>query len=697
MRAAGYKMDRTEAREEVLRQQPTFLQKAKKNGYICPRCKNGTGKDGTGITLYKNTNHYKCFTCGLYEDVVGLWKIDSGAEDDKAAFEGVYQYYGIEIDEPDQERHRRIAEGWIEHKRMKEQDERQHGGESNNNMDTQKDIHTNTDTQQEDLTAFFLQANKDLSKTDYYRGITFDTLNRYKVGYIEKWKVNDKAPYSPRLIIPTSRYSYIARDTRADLTDAERPYAKMKQGKVHIFNGKILQKADKPVYIVEGEIDALSIIDVGAHAVGLGSITMARRFIEMVEAERPKQPFIIALDNEDKKPVQDAIETLKTGLERLQIPYIEYSPYGTHKDANEALQADRAAFTAAVEEGCKKAMETVQIMDKEQEEEQARQKEEYMKNYAAARLRGFINGIADSVNTPCIPTGFEILDRTLDGGLYEGLYIIGALSSLGKTTLMMQIMDQIAKGGNDVLIFSLEMSANELMAKSISRETVDICIRDDIDTRNAKTARGITDGSRYAGYNNTEKKLIDDAINAYNEYADHICIIEAGMNGIDVNDVRDRVEKHILFTGKRPVVLIDYIQIMAPVNERGTDKQNMDITVTGLKQISRDFKIPVWGISALNRQSYNEPIQMDAYKESGAIEYSSDVLIGLQFKGVETEDGKRSNDFNVSEARMKDPREIQLKILKSRNGVTGNIIEYEYMCMFNRYEEIAEVKRNNQK
>jgi replicative DNA helicase len=60
----------------------------------------------------------------------------------------------------------------------------------------------------------------------------------------------------------------------------------------------------------------------------------------------------------------------------------------------------------------------------------------------------------------------------LDDGLYEGLYIVGAMSSLGKTTFVTQIGDQIANNGTDVLIFSLEMSRYELMAKSISRLTL---------------------------------------------------------------------------------------------------------------------------------------------------------------------------------------------------------------------------------
>ena len=72
---------------------------------------------------------------------------------------------------------------------------------------------------------------------------------------------------------------------------------------------------------------------------------------------------------------------------------------------------------------------------------------------------------------------------------------------------------------------------------------------------------------------------------------------------------------------------------------------------------------------------------MESFKESGAIEYSSDVLIGLQAKGA----GKK--EFDVNAANRKDPREIELVILKNRNGRTGDTIAYEYYPLFNYFKE----------
>ena len=62
-------------------------------------------------------------------------------------------------------------------------------------------------------------------------------------------------------------------------------------------------------------------------------------------------------------------------------------------------------------------------------------------------------------------------------------------------------------------------------------------------------------------------------------------------------------------------MIIDYLQILSPYNERYTDKQNMDKAVLELKRISRDHKIPVIAISSFNRSAYKKEAEDEAYKE----------------------------------------------------------------------------------
>lgn len=317
---------------------------------------------------------------------------------------------------------------------------------------------------------------------------------------------------------------------------------------------------------------------------------------------------------------------------------------------------------------------------KEPKQTEEEEKQEYFSTSAGANLQQFINGVGASADTEAILTGFEALDGVLDGGLYEGLVTVGAISSLGKTSLCLQIADQVAAAGHDVLYFSLEMARAELMSKSISRHTVQIALERGIDTKAAKTARGITDGKRYINYTSTETGLIQEAVKAYGVYADRLYIQE-GIGEIGVEQIRQTIEKHIKFTGNRPLVIVDYLQILAPVDIKASDKQNTDRAVLELKRASRDYKLPVIAVSSFNRGNYNAEVAFEAFKESGAIEYGSDIVIGLQLKGA----GEKN--FNSTEAKKKNPREVELVMLKNRQGKVGDKIEFSYYPMFNLFRE----------
>ena len=330
----------------------------------------------------------------------------------------------------------------------------------------------------------------------------------------------------------------------------------------------------------------------------------------------------------------------------------------------------------------------------ESEEEKRRKSmlEQYKGANAKDSINSFIKGIKDNVNTPPTSTGFPLLDEVLSGGMREGLTVIGAISSLGKTTMSQQIADNVAQSGRDVLFISLEMAKTELMSKSISRETLLEVLENDGNIRNAKTSIGITDASKYENYNDEEHELIYTATKRYAEYAGNIYIVEA-FGQIGFQDVRELVKIHHEKTGQAPLVVIDYLQIMKPDDPRATDKSNTDKAVNGLKQISRDFKTTIVAISSLNRESYNRPMSLTAFKESGAIEYSSDVLIGLDF----TKMLDNANEMDFEEEKDKVPRNITLTILKNRNGRTGKRINYLYDPRFNYFEEDDYYKKPEKK
>lgn len=633
-------MTREQAKEAVKSSLETYLHEKGINTRRRFTCLNPEHTDRNPSMQYdEKRRKAHCFSCGVDYDMFDLIGIEYGLTNSGEIFQKAYEIFRVSVDREEK---------------------------TNGKTNGKKSVKQGPGENHEGGLAPFLQAcHERIHETDYpqKRGLSDEVIRRFRLGYDPRYTRGTARAWHA-LIIPTGADSYVARnmDPEADKQERYR-----KQGAGGLYNSGVMWEAEKPVFVVEGEIDALSVMSVGGEAVALGSTANVKRFLAAVEARRPQAPLLLALDHDQGG--QAAADELADGLQKLQTPFYRLNPFGDYKDANEALTGDREAFTSAVKSG-------------ESIEEEARnaKREDYMQTSVAAHLRYFMDGIADSVNTPYVPTGFLKLDNLLDGGLYEGLYIVGAISSLGKTSLMTQIADQIAAAGGDVVIFSMEMARHELMAKSISRHTLTHAMQSGMDTRNAKTTRGITTGKRYPFYSNEEWDLIDAAMKEYGAYAGNLYISE-GIGDIGVAEIRETVDKHIRFTGKRPVVIIDYLQIVAPHSERATDKQNTDKAVLEMKRISRDYKVPVVGISSFNRQNYSQPVTMEAYKESGAIEYSSDVLLGLQLEGAGT------RDFDPTEAKKKNPRSVELVVLKNRNGALGEKIRFDYYPLFNYFQE----------
>lgn len=622
--------------------------------YVCPLCGSGTGKHKTGAFSIQDETRWKCFSCGEGGDIFDLIGLVEGIDDPKDLFKRAEEIFNISSYKTNSYTLENVKSSF------------RPSADKNRTKEPKKD--------KEPLESYFKRCAEALDN-EYisYRGISRETAEKYNLGIDNHFKTKEGDKYTEwkALIIPTGPNSFMARNTDINNKD-ERV---RKNGTAIPFNWECLKTSNNPIYIVEGEIDALSIIEAGGEAIGIGGTSGTNQLVKKYLLENPpKAPLILALDNDDEGRNKEA--QLAEVLKEMDIEFIQYSPnetIGDYKDANEALTADREGLVRAILIG----YEVCQTALNEQREAI---RAEYIKTSAKYHINEFLEGVAASVETAFIPTGFKQLDYYLDGGLFEGLYGIGAISSLGKTTFILQVADQIAQNGQDVLIFSLEMARAEIMAKSISRNTAQIVEAEKLDSKLAKTARGITTGKFYKSYSAEDKGIINKAVNAYAQYADHLFIYE-GVGDLGPKEVKNIVDHHCKVTGNRPVVIVDYLQILAPTDIRATDKQNTDKAVLELKRLSRDYKIPVIAISSLNRANYSSKISMEAFKESGAIEYSTDVLIGLQLKGV----GEK--DFNVDEAKSRTPREVELIILKNRNGRTGSTIDLNYYPMFNLFDE----------
>ena len=297
-------------------------------GIVCPLCGNGSGSDGDGVTFIKsdrngnsNSDILHCFVCDFSGDVIALKAAELKYEYKEAA-KIIAEQLGIPFYDSLPSHPRRTF------RKMP--------------IPASKPVKV----EQVDYTEFFNGATKNLEKTDYYkkRGFSLETCLHFNLGFEFAWshpKVQN-APKSPRFIIPTSRFSYLARDTRDKIPDYQQKYSKQKVGSLVLFNVQALNSDF--VFLVEGEFDAISFHEIGFNAIALGSISNVNKFIKHIKSLSilPKC-IILALDN-DKGGKETTLKVQKNlnelGISNIIAPDI----YGEHKDANEALVADRNSF-----------------------------------------------------------------------------------------------------------------------------------------------------------------------------------------------------------------------------------------------------------------------------------------------------------------------------------------------------------------
>lgn len=449
------------------------------------------------------------------------------------------------------------------------------------------------------------------------------------------------------------------------------------------------------LYVVEGIYDALSLEQCGRRALALVG-TAHKRLIRLIEEHADTLKSTVAVIATDADDAGDkAAQEIAGELDRIGIMHVRGRADGG-KDYSECLQYNSDKLLQQLDKLDSIAKEEAEKVKADEEEKKLTEELDYLKNSASYSLIGFCDTIREAPKHPPIPTGIRQLDSTLSGGLRSWLYIIGGMSSVGKTALMMQIADQIAAGGTDVLIVSLEMSKYELIARSISRETALLSAERTGDTCLAKTAVQILDGKVYSAPED-DQKLFDDAIGRYMDHSNNIYIRE-GMMDIGLGQISAMVYDHIRITGRRPVLIVDYLQIMAPWDVRATDKDNMDHAVSGLKRLARDAHIPVIAISSFNRAAYSAGAEMNAFKESGTIEYSSDVLMAIQLSGMDSTDDVRSLKGKAKTANEAgEAVKIQLKILKNRNGGKKDceLYYYQWFNLFTEDEEAVKSGRYN--
>jgi replicative DNA helicase len=291
-------------------------------------------------------------------------------------------------------------------------------------------------------------------------------------------------------------------------------------------------------------------------------------------------------------------------------------------DTEDALdEAERAIFEVSQKRQTKDFVSVAEVLDRFFDQI------DYMQQH-----RGDVVGVG---------TGFSDLDQLLGGLQRSDLVIVAARPSMGKSSLALGLAYGASVGhGKTVGIFTLEMSAEQLVQRLLSMET-------GVDAHRLRL--GQIDDSEWDRISRAFGRLAEAKI-----YIDD----QAGASVMDVRSKARRLQAEYGLD----LVIIDYLQLM---NSRRTENRVQEISEIsrGLKGLARELNVPVVALSQLSRavesRSDHRPMLSDL-RESGSIEQDADVVLFIYREDKYEEESDKKGIAEII-------------VAKHRNGPVGSI------------------------
>jgi replicative DNA helicase len=261
-----------------------------------------------------------------------------------------------------------------------------------------------------------------------------------------------------------------------------------------------------------------------------------------------------------------------------------------------------------------------------------------------------------------VDTGFHELNKMTTGFGKGDLVIVAARPAMGKTSFILNTVNNLITKGKGVAFFSLEMPAEQLMLRLLSIQT-SIPLQ--------KLRVGDMNDDQWNSLNGAI-----DRMNSAKLYVDD-------HGSININQLRSKLRKLKNQHPEIEIAVIDYLQIMSGIGTQDRHLQVSEIS-RGLKMLARELNMPIVALSQLNRglESRNDkrPMLSDI-RESGSIEQDADIILFVyrddvylykeekeREKAAKTE-GKEFKSTYIE----KEEEDAEIIIGKQRNGPTGHV------------------------
>lgn len=246
-----------------------------------------------------------------------------------------------------------------------------------------------------------------------------------------------------------------------------------------------------------------------------------------------------------------------------------------------------------------------------------------------------------------VPTGFAHLDHILGGLQPSDMITLAARPAIGKTSWALNVARYGMKEGYRVLMFSLEMSEEQLARRLVSMET-------GIDQTRLRTA----------DLHESDDEQLDEwsqIVRAQSRLSKgHLWIDDsATLTPLDMRSRARRIQgEHGL-----DLVIVDYLQLAKATGKQENRVQEVSQISRELKGLARELNVPILALAQLSRaveQRGDKLPQLSDLKESGAIEQDSDVVMFLHCDESQLDKKMRSEPYNIN-----------VIVAKHRNGQVG--------------------------
>ena len=283
-------------------------------------------------------------------------------------------------------------------------------------------------------------------------------------------------------------------------------------------------------------------------------------------------------------------------------------------------------------------------------------------------LQMMLNEILNPKRT--MPTCLQGLNNLIVGLKQSGLYVFGARPGVGKTVVGLQLAWEIARH-DDVLFFSLEMDKASLLNRVVAGEL--------------EITLGRIERSELQP---ADKGKIQDLIRTVENK-----LLISDRGGQTVAQIRAYVHAVML---KRPVkaIFVDYLQLITPNNAKAPKYEQISQISMDLKNMAKEFGVPVVALAQLNRRVDNKPDDKpnaSDLRDSGQIEQDADVIVMLSrkqsdddvIKDKAIQEGTNADRLSIGHKSL-----ITLDVVKNRHGATG-WFDAKFVGEFSRVKEIG--------